>query len=139
MSISLNLSHATGTLYPNPMFGEPGEAPYVGFVMLPADVEGKRGPTRLAASAWQRPCGGPHDYILEIGDGLRGAMSLFDEAQRGSGCPDFEGAVGLDWELCVDGWFYEPVPGGPAHIHLWLYTLTKAKPAAFEELSPLFF
>lgn len=126
MTIELKLTHAAGTLYPNPKFGEFSEPPYIGFVIFPSDENQTRGPLRLAVSAWHRPGGEPFSYILQLGGGLDGSMSPVSEDQRDSGHPDLDGAAGINWELYIHAWFYFPEPGAKPHIHITLSTRSTA-------------
>ncbi|WP_457394670.1 hypothetical protein [Roseateles sp. P5_E1] len=130
MSLQLTIANATGVLYPNPNFGLLGEPPLKGVVYVSPDEAGTRGTTRLEVCAWYQSANNRNDYVLYVGGGLRGALCLVEDDQHYPGCPDFEGAVGIDWELCVEGWFLWLASNAEPLIQIRFFTTQKSHIAA---------
>lgn len=128
MALQLRFARASGVLFPNPLFGQMGHAPYCGFVVF--QLVGSSGGRfiRLDACAWPSSTTERHCYRFCVGGALFGAMRERSADELMDGSPELDGAFGREWEMLVDGWPYYPTPDAEPHIFFSLTTSTDEDP-----------
>lgn len=97
------LFDASGVLYPNPRYGQDGEPLLIGAVYC----RGKDGRQhiRYEISAWRQFPDSHLDYVLKIGEGMRGVIcKWWDDDRPGL---DMEGTAGFDHEYIVTAWYVD--------------------------------
>lgn len=104
MTFQRNQINASGTLYPNPRYGQEGEPPLRGAVYCRAN--GAQRPVRYEVSAWYQFPDSRLHYRLRIGDGMSGVMCRWWDHDHKCGL-DMEGTAGIDHEYIVEAWFVD--------------------------------